>query len=110
MIRVTLITRKRYRWVNITGIIILLEVNIEYSIQNSLLIFRVNLVGRTSSGLLQTHGYRGKSYYQYVLYGKNDVGNVVSVADVLKNIWSSSLMPKKIVGCTEFMGPYCLIS
>ena len=55
------------------------------SYKNSLLIFRVNLSGRTALVLLD-RCKRGK-YVISVFCMKNDVGNVVYDADGMKNIW-----------------------
>ena len=54
---------------------------------NSLLIFRVNLAGRTASGLLRRIAREGRDGIS-VCCMENDVGNVVSDADGMKNIWT----------------------
>ena len=58
------------------------------SYKNSLLIFRVNLAGRTASGLL--YRWLEREEMSSVCCMKNDVGNVVCDTDGMKGIWGSS--------------------
>ena len=55
------------------------------SYKNSLLIFRVNLAGRTASGLLDRWIEREEVIS--ICFMKNDAGNVVSDAYGMYNIW-----------------------
>ena len=80
-----------------------------------MMIFKVNLVGRTALRLLDR--WLGREEIS-VCCMKNDAGNVVSDADGMKNIWRK-YMEKLLnvendwdgeVDCPEVMGPHCLIS